>query len=292
MVKEPVITGVVGEHAAVARGEPGRAALEYRPAELLERPARVVRARHHERIARIPRAAAVARVEQVIDPVAESDPDAFDQRAVGLRGVRKDELDGRATRKKAHAVARELLHLDRLAARAPIEQPLSGSRIVERHGIDVLDAFAAKKRLAGVRERAGGVARGGDGEALALASIGLRRVVHHIGIELAIVDHMRRPKVLRGGRPSGLAGQRVAKQRPLNEIRRAGHLDVQHLSVRFALRGIRIKPAVRGAQHRGIGEVPVDHGVHVCPLRQRRAGGYSQRQERHKPPEQRHYSLI
>ena len=160
--------------------------------------------------------------------------------------------------------ARQLADLDRLEARAPVEQALAGRRIVIGHRVDVDEAGAAQERAADVGERALGPVGGGDGEAQALLVVGQRLVRLGRIIEViaaAMLGDVRRPEILGPARPGRLGRERVAEMLPRDEVARAGDLEVDPSAVALGLGGVGVMEAVRGAEDGGVGEVGVDDGV-------------------------------
>jgi hypothetical protein len=76
--------------------------------------------------------------------------------ASAVLAVRPDEIDRAAVGNERCSVGGQLLHLDRLEARAPVEQVLPGDGVVIGHRIDIFEARAEQHRHAHVDEGPGG----------------------------------------------------------------------------------------------------------------------------------------
>src|SRR3954467_15542290 len=90
----------------------------------------------------------------------------------------------------------QFANADRVPTRAPVKKVLARYRIVESHGVDVLDAFAAHQRTTRVVEWAGGLPRGRHADALSGAVVRLRGVIK---VELPpelVIENMRCPELL------------------------------------------------------------------------------------------------
>ena len=107
--------------------------------------------------------------------------------------------------------------------------------------------------------------RGGDREAVPalgiVAGIVRRRIIHEVAV--AIVEDEGRPEVLRFPRPARLFRQRVAEMLPVDEVGRAGDLDVDPFAVAQRLRRIGIIKAVGREDHRRVGKIRVEDRIDV-----------------------------
>jgi len=169
-------------------------------------------------------AAVVAGKEQVVPAFAIDYPWSLDQPAVigGIvRLFHRDERNWRAVGGERHSVGCEFPNFDRSESRAPVQQSLTGLRIIEQHRIDVFEALAAKQRLAPVGKWPFRSISRSDREAKAPSRIGqcgvrFRRVVK--GIAFPIPRNMRSPEILCLARPIGFDRERITKMLPFAKV--------------------------------------------------------------------------
>ena len=165
------------EHQAV-----GHAA---RLLERLERSRRLARPRDHHAIFGVRPAAIVARVKQVIEILVADHPGGLDEPREGaFDRVGPNEVVGSLSGANDIRSGAELLHPDRLKARAPVEQPLAARGVHEHHRVDIFESHAKQQRHAHVDEGPAGECRCRDGQAVpplgVVASIMRRRIIHEV----------------------------------------------------------------------------------------------------------------
>ena len=189
--------------------------------ERFERPRGALRSGHHHRIIGLGAAAIVARVEQIIIAAVADHPAALDQyRKAAPPGRLRNQFPGCAPRREGEHVGAEFLHLDRLETRPPVEQMLAGRRIIELHRVDVDKAGAALERATDVAERTPGasppVATPRHSPWRSSDVSGLAEIIEDVA--RACPRRVRRPEILRPGRPCGLHRQRVAEIPPVRQV--------------------------------------------------------------------------
>ena len=208
--------------------------------------------------------AVVPRKKQVIPSFVVVHPGGLNKMLVvgqggGRAGVQNG--PGHAAGPETEPVGAQLTQPNGAKPGAPIQPAPPGGGVVEGHGVDAGEAGTRKQRLAAVDEGAGGGFGHRHGQAEMVGTVGPGGIVKEVAP--GVLAHVRGPNFLADGGPVRLLGQGFAEIVPMNQVRRARHLQVDDGAGALGLGAVGVVPPIGGTDDGGVREIIVDDGIGV-----------------------------